>query len=168
MLCPLTRALSRATEQWESFDIDFNDLPNITQVHDAGEMTFIDAQLYCEKMAGWSLPIPLDQAQNDRIQNLITKSAWLGVRGIEGSWYHAYITKYVQYEMRDLFTLLYYNWAENEPAKLQPAELQTYLELRVVIFCLLIYFIRLKHTRLVSCRLQVDTNKLAQRLLGTG
>ena len=116
ILCPLTKALFRATEQWESFDIDFKDLPNITQVHDAGEMTFIDAQFYCEKIAGWSLPIPLDQAQNDRIENLITKSAWLGVRGIEGSWYHAYITKYVQYEVRDFFTLLFYNWAENEPA----------------------------------------------------
>ena len=115
ILFPLTQANEILGNLWEAFDIDFNNLPNITEIHDAGEMTYLEAQLYCENMAGWSLPIPLDQTQNDRIQSLISKPAWLGVRGVEGSWYHAYITKYVQYELRDWFTLPYYNWAENEP-----------------------------------------------------
>lgn len=127
----------------EYFEIDFNNLPAISHIRDAGEnMTYVDAQLYCQDLAGWSLPIPLDQTQNDQIrQKLNHTTAWLGVRGVDGAWYHAYITNYVDFEIRDYFTLPYYNWAVDEPlastwhaafmnenGKWETADMDTHLE----------------------------------------
>ena len=124
-------------------DADVADQPAISHIRFAGQnMTYLDAQLHCQETAGWSLPIPLNQTQNDQIYNLLNQtSAWLGVRGVDGEWYHAYITNYVIFEYKTLFTLSYQNWATGEPlntawhaafintdGKWETADMDTHLE----------------------------------------